>query len=358
MSKSQVAFIMTSTGTFNIYMDGRSYIINRQHPHYKDIVNELNTSRNVDKLLTFINVPKAVSKLSNGAVTINADKVLLNGQEVTGRLVDRILELFRQGYDTKYLSSFLTRLQNNPSYRSVNELFTFLEHQGFPITEDGYFLGYKSVREDYKDHHTGRHDNSPGKVLTMPRNTVNEDARLACSSGFHVGTLEYARSFGPNNRRIMVVKVDPADVVSVPASETNKLRTCKYEVLHEHLYRDVHLNEGVYNATGTEYIQPTRQEVSKDDGVVYLADLAVDECFSFTNIAEELGNIYQVVTSGKESAIVKVVKTNGSLNLGAELRLPLDMTHELTIEDEWTNEEDYDEDEYYDSDSDDYYNGW
>lgn len=361
MSKSQVAFIITSNGTANVYIDGRNYVVNRQHPHYKDVVSELHGAKNVDKLMSFINVPKAVARISNGAVTINQDKVYLNGQKITGKLVDRIVELFRQGYDTKYLSNFLAKLQNNPSYRSVNELFTFLEHQGFPITEDGCFLGYKSVRQDYLDHHSGKFMNNPGAVLTMPRNTVNEDARLACSSGFHVGTLEYARGFGGGNKRIMVVKVDPADVVSVPASNTNKLRTCKYEVLREHVDVDVHLNEGVYKADGSEFIQPNRQcvdEVNSD--VTHIADLSTGDEFSFTNIAEEHGNVYQVVIVGKDSVVVKVVRTNGSISIGEELRLPLDMTHELTVEDEWTEMDDQDDDDeaYYDSEDDGYYNGW
>jgi len=65
----------------------------------------------------------------------------------------------------------------------------------------------------------------------MTRNNVCDDANIGCSDGFHAGSLDYARSFGLGGN-LMVVEIDPADVVSVPSDcNCQKLRTCKYKVV-------------------------------------------------------------------------------------------------------------------------------
>ena len=77
--------------------------------------------------------------------------------------------------------------------------------------------------------HSGKFDNTPGRVHEMKRNDVDDDARVACSNGFHVGSLEYATGFGP---KCVIVEVDPADVVSVPFDcDGQKMRVSKYRVV-------------------------------------------------------------------------------------------------------------------------------
>jgi hypothetical protein len=128
----------------------------------------------------------------------------------------------------------------NPSRRAVEELYLFLEHKHLPICEDGDFLAYKSVTNDYKDHHSGRFYNGVGEVLDMPRNAVCDDADVGCSYGFHAGSYEYASTFGGGDSRLVIVKINPADVVSVPKDcDCQKLRTSRYEVVKdfEQVYR-------------------------------------------------------------------------------------------------------------------------
>ena len=77
--------------------------------------------------------------------------------------------------------------------------------------------------------------NKVGNVVEVPRNTVDDNWRLDCSSGLHVGSIEYVRNFCANDQnRVVIVKVNPADVVAVPEYECTKLRTCKYEVVGEY----------------------------------------------------------------------------------------------------------------------------
>ena len=126
------------------------------------------------------------------------------------------------GLNIEPMIKFLDNLMENPSKKSVDELYSFLEYGNLPITPDGCFLAYKGVTTDFKDCHTRSFDNSVGAINEMPRNQVNDDPNAACSVGFHVGTFNYARGFG---QETTIVKVDPADAVSVPHDHScEKLR--------------------------------------------------------------------------------------------------------------------------------------
>ncbi len=101
-----------------------------------------------------------------------------------------------------------------------------------PLTPEGNFLAYKGVNEDFTDLWSGKFSNKVGEVLEMRRNTVCDDANMGCSSGFHAGSYEYAKGYASGGGNLMVVEIDPSDVVSVPFDcSCQKLRTSKYKVV-------------------------------------------------------------------------------------------------------------------------------
>ena len=101
-----------------------------------------------------------------------------------------------------------------------------------PLTPDGNFLAYKGVTNDFTDRWSGQFDNSVGQTLEMARNGVNDDANVGCSAGFHAGSYEYAKGYASGGGHLMVVEIDPSDVVSVPHDcDCQKLRTSKYKVV-------------------------------------------------------------------------------------------------------------------------------
>jgi hypothetical protein len=125
----------------------------------------------------------------------------------------------------------------NPSMQSQKELYDFLEHEHLPITEDGFFLAYKAVRSDFKDKYRGVFDNRVGQVCQMQRAKVDDDRGRGCSNGLHAGALNYVAGYGSLEAgdRIVIVKINPKDVVSVPSDcNYEKLRTCRYEVVGEY----------------------------------------------------------------------------------------------------------------------------
>jgi hypothetical protein len=75
----------------------------------------------------------------------------------------------------------------------------------------------------------------------MPREQVDKDRNNTCSVGLHFCSKDYLSSYGGASGHTMIVKINPADVVSIPSDYDNtKGRTWKYEVVGEIPFEGVH----------------------------------------------------------------------------------------------------------------------
>jgi hypothetical protein len=223
-------------GNLTLVLNNQSYQVLPDHINYKLILERLPTAT-AEELLEVVDVQKAVAAFSDGLVEIKNGQVLYEGEEVHGSISKRILEFMSKGLPFQPLVNFLNNIMENPSMQSQKELYDFLEHEHLPITEDGYFLAYKAVRSDFKDKYRGVFDNSVGNVCTMQRAKVDDDRGRGCSNGLHAGALNYVAGYGSLEAgdRIVIVKINPKDVVSVPSdSNCEKLRTCRYEVVGQY----------------------------------------------------------------------------------------------------------------------------
>jgi hypothetical protein len=232
--KKKPTYITTADGNINLVWNGQTHSLGLTHPNYGPIASILSNKSGYDRLDDLLNPATTIERELNG-ITVNPyGEVFWNGEQINNVLADRIGEFMRNGEDYAPLALFLEKLMANPSGRAVNELYRFLEHGNFPVTEDGCFIAYKGISAEWKDKHTGRFDNSVGVINEMPRNKVNDDHSVGCSYGFHVGTHRYATDWAGSDGRVVLVKVNPADAVSVPLDcSCSKLRVCKYEVVEE-----------------------------------------------------------------------------------------------------------------------------
>ena len=249
-----------------VMMDGTTHTINADHPNYSGIREALKIKDHalVEKL---INVAKSIANFAVGKITVTGDKVFYGEFEVKGSVVQRILSMIREGFDAAPMTLFLENLMSNPSKRAVDELYGFLEATALPITEDGCFLAYKKVRDDYKDFYSGKFDNSVGTVLEMPRNQVDEDKDRTCSYGLHFCSLSYLPHYHGGYGKVMIVKINPRDVVAVPADYNNaKGRTCRYEVIGEHASEN---DEAFRTSVWTGFDDEEEQEFPDNDDTSY-----------------------------------------------------------------------------------------
>lgn len=224
------AFILTEN-SLTVSLEGKTYTINSGHPSWRQAIESLKR-KDYQALKELVSVKKAFAAFTGDKVKVIDGQVFFNGGPIHNYLTEKIISFMEKGLPHDSLIKFLERLMANPSRRAINELYSFLAHKNLPITDAGTFLAYKSVRADYTDHHTGSFNNAIGSTLEMTRNSVCDDHNQGCSFGFHAGSLEYASSFGGLGSILLIVEIDPADVVSVPSDcNCQKLRTCKYKVV-------------------------------------------------------------------------------------------------------------------------------
>jgi hypothetical protein len=78
----------------------------------------------------------------------------------------------------------------------------------------------------FTDFHSGTTDIKLGKPVSMPVEQCDPDPQQQCSKGLHAGSFDYVEVFGGGNKTILVVLVNPMNVVAVPYND--KLRTSEY----------------------------------------------------------------------------------------------------------------------------------
>lgn len=234
---------------------------------YNYVVGEDATEQGfLDRFIVIAN--EAIEKYSNGVIKASADGMAeVGGLQIPADVLSKIKELQRAGYDWKSHENFWHRCQLNPRRESVLDLFRFISKHKLTITTQGTFIAYKAVTKDFKDKHTRTISNYPGCEVTMPREKVAFDPSVACSAGLHVANLSYAESFASSSDHIVLVEVDPSDVVSVPYdSNAEKIRCCRYKVLrlwNEHV--DGELDTSVVSVSNTgalDVVKPQQQSRS------------------------------------------------------------------------------------------------
>lgn len=207
--------------------DGKTQNIASDDKRYADVLNCIRKGE-LDRIPELVEVERAF----HGSGVELRDGLLWEGTNpFPAELSQRILMFKDQGLPYKPLLKFWDNLKKNPSFNSRKMMFAFLEHNGHPLTQDGCFIAYRGVTEDFRDKHTKKFDNSPGSICEMPRQDVNDNPNETCSHGLHVACFDYAKGFG---EKLVEVKVNPADVVCVPVDYNGtKMRVCKFQVIQE-----------------------------------------------------------------------------------------------------------------------------
>jgi hypothetical protein len=258
---STIPYVIKTNGSVTLYLKSECLTVAPDHPNYNKILDAIKT-RKFNEIENLVNVGKAVTSYAMGRVRIENGQVFYGDFAVDNTLTTRILKMMGEGFKLDHMLKFLDNLMQNPSARAVDETYRFLENFGLPITDDGCFLAYKAVQNDYTDIYSGKFDNSVGKVVSMPRNRVDDNYGVDCSRGLHVGALDYVVGYGhfvkgnvpdKGGNRLLIVKVNPKNVVSVPQYDGHtKMRVCEYTVVSEIVDVVKELEKVVYTATAQE----------------------------------------------------------------------------------------------------------
>jgi hypothetical protein len=276
----ELTYTLAGDGVLHVFIKGGMRSVMPGVEHYDETIKALKEKRwdDVVKLLTPFEKATADKRFnivhgnvvildSNGQVTFTAPK----------RLSEEIIHYMENNIDPNRLIKFAQNLRENPSYHSVQQLFSWIKEAQLTLTEDGCFIAYKGIRNDWTDWHTGTMDNSLGKVVKMVRNQVDEDPGSSCSKGLHCATHSYAHS-AYGKERVVVVKVNPKHVVAVPDNEFFKMRVCEYTVIKE---SDDPITSPIYNEVKQEVCETCRIVIDHcecDEGWCNYCDEWEDRC--------------------------------------------------------------------------------
>lgn len=237
----------------------------------------------------------------------NTREVSYHGELLPAPLAQKVFSLIEQNLPVTLLEKFWENLKQNPSYNSVRELYDFLSYKELPITEDGCFLAYRGLQDDFYSvsgnlqtkvlqgtvNSKGQIYNGVGEHIEVQRNCVDDNRENHCSFGVHAGSWDYARNW--SRGKMVVVKINPKDVVSVPSDyDCQKLRCCAYTVVSEveveitsaatdddgNELEDQSFQEEVSNRS--EVIRRVQQYLTRkqDQGFSEVSFRAIQSCFS------------------------------------------------------------------------------
>lgn len=266
------------------YADGDSETIPETHVSFQPIIDLLISGKATDEEIRDLTgvletVARKMSALSE-RVSIDGTDVYFDGDPLAGELTEVIKSLFSEGNTNfKPLVNFLEKCKQNPSQQSVDDLYRWIKKGDLVIDPDGDIIAYKGVGKD-KDGNpqsihkgnafvdgievNGHVPNHPGSVVSMARSLVVDDPHIGCSVGLHAGTYSYAMKYldWNNETTLILVKINPRDVVSVPVDEENqKMRVARYTVLTQ---IEARLKSAVYTPAPDDSDHPWYEDDDED----------------------------------------------------------------------------------------------
>ena len=230
-------YIKDSNGVWTIISD-TVHTFDKDHPNYAALTAAIK-SNDIVAFEKHISVGRTIQEWSYDNFLFEDGILKYQGEEIDKSLTSIITDMIAEGFD----------------HLPMHELYTWLANKSLAITPDGCFLAFKYVsiydgdektdamgrtlkNGDFVDSHSKSYRNNVEDINIMPRYKVNDDRTEGCSTGFHVGTKDFVSGHGT----VIICKIDPADVVSIPTDcSCQKLRCCEYEVIS--LQRDMKIIE-------------------------------------------------------------------------------------------------------------------
>lgn len=235
-----IAYTVTPRA-INIVLKGRMRTVDDTHPNFGAVRAALKNYAKYpspdleDRIGELVDIPMFIARATEGRVKIGDNEVYFDDKQVHGVIASRLLSALSHGFDVKPLARFLERVRANPIPTAEDELYLWMEGSNLPLTSDGCFLAFKKVNDDYKSYHDRRTDNSIGaKLPELSAERYDTDRYRTCSSGYHFCAYNYLPAYYGSTGRVVICKVAPEDVVSIPNDYNNaKGRAKTYEIIGE-----------------------------------------------------------------------------------------------------------------------------
>lgn len=236
-------YIINATGIV-FFHQNKPIKIDKSSVQYLRIIKAFDLPEDEQEAAIFEILDQSAGSFERDGFKITPEEVIYKGEELPEALANKVRAIAEEGLPVSLFGNFWDNLQRNPSANSVRELYDFLSYKELPITEDGCFLAYKGLSKNGwsisgnkktkvikgKVDGSGKIYNGVGEEIEVRRWDVDDNREHHCSYGLHVGSLAYAEDFAQG--MVVVVKINPKDVVSVPKDyECQKCRVSSYKVI-------------------------------------------------------------------------------------------------------------------------------
>ncbi len=246
---SHLPHIKDGNGHWHVTVSNRPLSFDPTHPEYTALIDCVRTG-DEEEFIRLMETGHTIENWSEGDFQFIDGFLFYDDEPVRKVITNRIVQMLKENWDHKPMLKFLENLYENVSNRAVNEFYDWIQHKGLAITPDGCILGYKGVavyegvnqddmngnpltEGDLVDKYTGNsYRNNVGDEVSMKRRKVDDNCNNGCGTGLHAGTFEYASEWAGSSGKVVLVKIDPRDVVSIPVDcDFQKLRCSKYTVV-------------------------------------------------------------------------------------------------------------------------------
>lgn len=307
------------------FADGNSAVWQADNPQF-DKVLELCKSNNWIQIEMLHNQAKA---LLNNKVSIQGDKLIIEtdedaeslsldkgqGDKLTVDLgtadesdpIIAFIKLLKDKgtIDTEIerIKPFLKNMFMNPFINAITEIYDYCKAMDFEITEDGYFIAYKNVRADlgsiYDNGKTKHVIGQPTRVEYFDTNRTN-----TCAQGLHFCSRGYLSSYSGDVT--LVMKINPADVVSIPINYNHQKGRCK-----EYIPIGILGKDGTLSTTDIEAMTDNKVKVVKTKARVKAERKLAEKEAKSGNRIDETASLMKI-HKGDVEKVAKIMKINVS----------------------------------------------
>jgi hypothetical protein len=228
-----VTFIITNDSV-TLSIDGKTDVVAIGSPNFAEIQQAV-MAGDYKTAHGLMNTAIGIERWGNGSLQIDSGVVTYHSMPLTGKLVDRVIDMMAQGDETfKRFANFLNLTMEQESYTTRARLMDFAANGKLDLTEEGYVVAFKNVSDNFFDRRSGLFDNNVGNTLSMRRSDVDDDHEHQCSNGLHVCSPTYLKECWGTAGRTMRVVVEPRDFVAIPYDYADsKARVCRYTVVED-----------------------------------------------------------------------------------------------------------------------------
>jgi hypothetical protein len=138
------AYIFTKSSLV-LHFPGKQKIIPINDPLMPKLRELLKANAPDSEILKLVDVSYRITSHPSGLFGVLDGSVYVLGEKLPTALGMRVLDFADNGLPAEPLLKFWENCKLNPDQRAKTDLYSFLEHNGHPITSDGCFMAYRYV---------------------------------------------------------------------------------------------------------------------------------------------------------------------------------------------------------------------